>query len=222
MRYFFESKVEKKDKGYMIRIPFNVWEVCKQRDVIKADVVLENETIDCELLPLEKGNYVIYIEDAGAVKVELDVPRKILLHVTESLVKMDQNSPYSFENPIRKIDSMEVILQDHDGLCGQVCVAMLAGISIEEVSAVMDCTEWQATMGRMISALNYFGIPYSNTIIYTDGSAAVLPKCCIMMEKMGRFCHYLVHFDGKYYDPNLGVMEEYDMSKLQGYLEIIC
>ncbi len=222
MRYFFESKVEKKEKGYMIQIPFNVWEVCKQRDVIKADVVLDNEIIECELLPLEKGNYEIHIEDEDAVNVELNVPHKVLLHVTESLIKMDQNSPYSFENPIRKIDSMQVILQHQDGLCGQACVAMLAGNTIAEVSAVMDCNEWQATMGRMISALNYFGIDHSNIIMYTEGRPAVLPKCCIMMEKMGRFCHYLVHYDGKYYDPNLGVMEEYDMSKLLGYLEIKC
>lgn len=222
MRYFFESKVEKKEKGYMIQIPFNVWEVCKQRDVIKADVVLDNDVIDCELLPLEKGNYEIHIDDEDAVNVELNVPHKVLLHVTESLIKMDQNSPYSFENPIRKIDSMQVILQHQDGLCGQACVAMLAGITIAEVSAVMDCNEWQATMGRMISALNYFGIDHSNIIMYTEGRPAVLPKCCIMMEKMGRFCHYLVHYDGKYYDPNLGVMEEYDMSKLLGYLEIKC
>lgn len=222
MRYFFESKVEKKEKGYMIQIPFNVWEVCKQRDVIKADVVLDNDVIDCELLPLEKGNYEIHIDDEDAVNVELNVPHKVLLHVTESLIKMDQNSPYSFENPIRKIDSMQVILQHQDGLCGQACVAMLAGITIAEVSAVMDCNEWQATMGRMISALNYFGIDHSNIIMYTEGRHAVLPKCCIMMEKMGRFCHYLVHYDGKYYDPNLGIMEEYDMSKLLGYLEIKC
>ena len=222
MRYFFESKVEKIEKGYMIQIPFNVWEVCKQRDVIKADVVLDNDVIDCELLPLEKGNYEIHIDDEDAVNVELNVPHKVLLHVTESLIKMDQNSPYSFENPIRKIDSMQVILQHQDGLCGQACVAMLAGITIAEVSAVMDCNEWQATMGRMISALNYFGIDHSNIIMYTEGRPAVLPKCCIMMEKMGRFCHYLVHYDGKYYDPNLGVMEEYDMSKLLGYLEIKC
>lgn len=206
----------------MIQIPFNVWEVCKQRDVIKADVVLDNDVIDCELLPLEKGNYEIHIDDEDAVNVELNVPHKVLLHVTESLIKMDQNSPYSFENPIRKIDSMQVILQHQDGLCGQACVAMLAGITIAEVSAVMDCNEWQATMGRMISALNYFGIDHSNIIMYTEGRPAVLPKCCIMMEKMGRFCHYLVHYDGKYYDPNLGVMEEYDMSKLLGYLEIKC
>ena len=49
-----------------------------------------------------------------------------------------------------------------------------------------------------------------------------MPKCCIMMEKMGRSCHYLVHYDGKFYDSNLGVLEEYDMSKLLGYLEIKC
>ena len=34
MRYFFESKVEKKDVGYTIQIPFNGWEVCHQREVI--------------------------------------------------------------------------------------------------------------------------------------------------------------------------------------------
>ena len=206
----------------MIQIPFNVWEVCKQRDVIRADVVLDNKVIECELLPLEKGNYEIHIDDEDAVSVELNVPHRVLLHVTGSLIKMDQDSPYSLENPIRKIDSMDVILQKQDGLCGQACVAMLAGITIAEVSAAMDCREWQATMGRMISALNYFGIDHSDIIMYTEGREAVLPKCCIMMEKMGRFCHYLVHFDGKFYDPNLGVLEEYDISKLLGYLEIKC
>ena len=74
---------------------------------------------------------------------------------------------------------------------------------------------------RVISALNYYGIDHTDIIVYTEGRP-VLPKCCIMMEKMGRFCHYLVHYDGKFYDSNLGVMEEYDMSKLLGYLEIKC
>ena len=45
MRYFFESRIEKKEKGYMIPIPFNIWEVCKQRDVIQAEVVLDNKII---------------------------------------------------------------------------------------------------------------------------------------------------------------------------------
>lgn len=222
MRYFFESKVEKKENGYVIPVPFNVWEVCKQREEIQGDLVLDNKIIACKLLPLEKGNYEIHLPEEEAVAMELKVPHKILLHINGSLIQMDQNSPYSLEHPIRRIDSMEVILQKQDGLCGQACVAMLAGNTIAEVITAMGCSEWQATMGRMISALNYFGIDHSDIIVYTEGRPAVLPKCCIMMEKLGRFCHYLVYYNGKYYDPNLGELEEYDMSKLQGYLEIRC
>lgn len=222
MRYFFESTVEKQDQGYTIQIPFNVWEVCKQREVIIGDVVLDNKIIDCELHPKEKGNYEIHIADESKVSVELGVPHKILLHVNGSLIRMDQNSPYSFEKPIRKIDGIDVIIQPEDGLCGQSCVAMLAGVTIAEVISVMDCREWQATMGRVISALNYYGIDHTDIIVYTEGRDTVLPKCAILMEKMGRFCHYLVHYDGKFYDSNLGVLEEYDTSKLLGYLEIKC
>ena len=222
MRYFFEGHIEKNERGAVIQIPFNVWEVCKQRDVIQADIVLDNRIIRCELLPKEKGNYEICLKNEEVEGLECGTAHKILLHVTGSLIRMDQNSPYSFENPVRRIDSMEVIKQPEDGLCGQACVAMLAGKTIAEVITVMDCREWQATMGRMISALNYYGIDHSDVINYTEGRNVVLPKCCIMMEKMGRYCHYLIHYDGMYYDSNLGVLQEYDMSKLLGYLEIKC
>ena len=222
MRYFFKGQIEKKERGYMIRIPFNVWEVCKQRDVIQADMILDNRMIDCELLPREKGNYEIHVEDEDAIQVDISQKHDILLHISGSLIRMDQNSPYDFEHPIRTVDGVQVIIQPEDGLCGQTCVAMLAGVTIADVIRVMDCREWQGTMGRMISALNYYGIDHSDVITYTEGADCVLPKCCIMMERMGRYCHYLVGYDGKFYDPNLGVMEEYDMGNLLGYLEIKC
>ena len=69
--------------------------------------------------------------------------------------------------------------------------------------------------GIMDTELRVFDI-----IMYTEGRDATLPKCCILMEKMGLYCHYLVYYDGKFYDPNLGIITEYDMSKLQGYLEV--
>lgn len=222
MRYFFQSKVEGDGEKYVIQIPFNIWEVCKQRDVIQADIVLDNRIIQCELLPKEKGIYKIVLGKKDVEGIALGVTHQILLHVTGSLIRMDQNSPYSFENPVRHIDSMEVIKQPEDGLCGQACVAMLAGRTIAEVIMVMDCREWQATMGRVISALNYYGIDHRDIIHYTEGRDVVLPKCCIMMERMGRYCHYLIHYDGLFYDSNLGVLQDYDMSKLLGYLEITC
>ena len=220
MRYYFDGKMEETDNGYIIPIPFNVWEVCKKRDVIQGEILMDNDIIHCDLIPKGKGYYSIHLTEEAAEKFDMNETHKILLHIGESLIKMDQNSPYSVENPIRKIDNVEVIIQPEDGLCGQSCVAMLAGVTIAEVSMVMDCREWQATMGMVISALNYYGIDHHNVIIYTEGKPAVLPKCCIMMEKMGRFCHYLVHYDGKFYDSNLGVIDEYDMSKLLGYLEV--
>lgn len=222
MRYYFSSKVEVKGNGGFIHIPFNIWEVCKQREVIKADIVLDNEIIECELLPIEKGNYTIHVKHEDLEGVDTSVVHKILLHVNGSLIKVNHRSPYSVDHPIRKMDSLELIRQPNDGLCGQAVVAMLAGVTIQDVIEVMDCREWQGTMGRVISALNYYGIAHSDIIYYTEGAETVLPKCCIMMEKMGRFCHYLIHFDGKFYDPTLGLLETYDMSKLLGYLEIKC
>ena len=220
MRYFFDGKIEKQDDVYCIRIPFNVWEVCKLRDIIKAELVLDNRIIDCELLPETKGNYKIHLSDEDVSHTNIDQVHKILLHINGSLIQMNQNSPYSFDNPIRKIDGIEIIIQPEDGLCGQTCVAMLAGVTIAEVISVMDCREWQGTMGRVISALNYYGIDHSDIIVYTEGKEATLPKCCIMMEKMGLYCHYLVHYNGKFYDSNLGIIQEYDMSKLLGYMEV--
>ncbi len=222
MRYFFTGKIDKKENGFVIQLPFNVWEVCKLRDEIKADMVLDNEIIACKLLPKEKGNYEIHIEDKDVIKVDLTKTHQMLLHISGSIIEVSPDSPYSFDNPIRKIDSMQVIIQPEDGLCGQTCVAMLAGVTIADVIRVMDCREWQATMGMVISALNYYGIDHKDVITYTEGRDCVLPKCCILMERMGRYCHYLVYFDGKYYDSNLGVLEEYDKSKLLGYLEIKC
>lgn len=222
MRYFFTGKIDKKENGFVIQLPFNVWEVCKLRDEIKADMVLDNEIIACKLLPKEKGNYEIHIEDKDAIKVDLTKSHQMLLHISGSIIEVSPDSPYSFDNPIRKIDSVQVIIQPEDGLCGQTCVAMLAGVTIADVIRVMDCREWQATMGMVISAMNYYGIDHKDVITYTEGRDCVLPKCCILMERMGRYCHYLVYFDGKYYDSNLGVLEEYDKSKLLGYLEIKC
>lgn len=144
MRYFFNGKIDKVNDLYTIRIPFNVWEVCKKRDVIEAELVLDNKIIECDLIPEAKGNYKIHLQEDDVSHVDITKEHKILLHITKSLIQINQNSPYSFDNPIRKIDGIDIIIQPEDGLCGQTCVAMLAGITIAEVISVMDCREWQA------------------------------------------------------------------------------
>lgn len=221
MRYFFKGRIEKQENLYCIRLPFNVWEVCRQREHIPAELIIENKLFACELIPEDQtGNYKIHLNREDMEGLETDKVYKLLVHVSGSLIRMNQNSPYSTDNPIRKIDNIDIIIQPVDGTCGQTVVAMLAGVTIAEVCATMGCREWQATMGRVISALNYYGIDHSDVIVYTEGEPTTLPRCAVLMEKMGRYCHYLLYFDGKYYDPNDGILENYDLTKLQGYLEI--
>lgn len=218
MEYKFEQKVSMDgNKGYM-EIPFNVWEICKKEGDVPAKVTIDKTSFACNLEPKGNGYYNIPISDEVIHQFKEGVVYPVTFFI---MVRSAAHSPYSTTNPIRVIDSIENILQPHDGLCGQSCIAMLAGITLEDTINVMHCSEWQATMGKMIEALDYFGISHAEEIIYTVGKEATLPKCCIIMEKMGRYSHYLIHYDGTFYDSSLGVLHEYDLSKMMGYLEII-
>lgn len=219
MKYTFEGKLIKDETGNYFPIPFNIWEICEKQGNVPAKIRIDNVTYVCNLFPLGNGFYRIPVQPELAGQLNTTTDYKVSFRITKSEV---DDSPYSTANPIRKIDSIECIHQPEDGLCGQSCIAMLAGISIERVSNIMHCAQWQATMGKMIGALNYFGFEHSEEIIYTCGKPDVtLPKCCIMMEKLGRYNHYLIEYDGVYYDSSEGVMEEYDFTKLVGYLEIL-
>ena len=218
MKYSFISGIEKAEAGGIIKIPFNVWEICKKEGDVPVKVKLQDSVFVCNLIPEGNGVYSIPVSAETLKSFEIGKEYPVTFRVTKSSA---QESPYSTSNPIRKIDSVEVIKQPHDGLCGQSCVAMLAGISLDDAINTMHCGEWQATMDKIINALNYFGIDHSEEIIYTNGRPDVkLPKCAVIMEKMGRYSHYLVYFDGVGYDSNLGVLTEYDVTKIKGYMEV--
>lgn len=219
MRYTFEKEIEKRENGGFIEIPFNVWEICKREGEVPAKVRVGETLFVCNLEPIKNGYYNIPVQPEIMEQLSYGEKYKVSFRITKSSV---EDSPYSTSNPIRKVDHIDVIIQPHDGLCSQTCIAMLAGITLDEAINVMHCSEWQATIAKMIDTLNYFGFEHSEEIIYTCGEPDVtLPKCAIILEKMGRFSHYLLTFDGKFYDPNLGVLDRYDMTKMKGYLEVL-
>ena len=174
----------------------------------------------CDLVPKGQGYYDIPVNPDTLAKVELGKKYLISIEIVGNVVSMG-GSPYSTEHPIRKIDSVDLVTQPWDGLCGQACIAMIAGTSLDEACDIMKCREWQANMSKMIATLEYLGIRHADKIVYTLGKHVELPHCCIIMEKMGRYSHYLVGFDGHYYEPNQGVLKEFDLSKMVGYLEIV-
>ena len=128
MKYSFSAEVAKKDTGYAINVPFNVWEVAQQRDEMTAELIIEGSTVDCTLIPVEKGKYEIDIQDAEDLELQENTRYGMILRVPSTLVFLE-NSPYSYANPVRKIDAIDLRLQSGDGLCGQACVAMITGLS---------------------------------------------------------------------------------------------
>lgn len=221
MLYRFHAVVKEENQVKQIDIPFNVWEVHEGMGELKAKVRAEEQTFSCILIPEGKGVYYIPLEN-GMERLETGKDYEIVLEMMDCLIYDHSASPYGPEHPIRVIDRIDLLQQPYDGLCGQACIGMLAGISLDDACDMMHCREWQANMSKMIETMDYMGLPHGNEIVYTGGSRDVtLPKCCIMMEKMGRYSHYLIYFDGKYYDPTVGVFNEYDLENLKGYLEVM-
>jgi hypothetical protein len=141
--------------------------------------------------------------------------------VIDGLSRINNNSLYTKEKPIRKIDSIESIIQPNAGLCGQTCIAMLTGLSVEEVMEVMHCKAWQISFSKILETLDYFGLSYSDKIVYTRGKKTILPNCCIISERTETCNHFLLYYKGKYYDSSLGILDIFDMRKMICYLEII-
>jgi len=223
MEYLFDGEFHENGGAYHIHIPFNVWEVCEdQVGEVPVHVDLAGRKFDCKLDPEKNGYYKIPLtkENAGDLVERNIYPIKFSVIGYET--KKRESSPYSEENPIRKIDGIESLVQPYDGLCGQTAFAMLAGVSIDEACNIMHCREWQANMAKIVPSLDYVGIRHSDQIIYTSGADFELPKCCIIMQHLGRYSHYLIGYEGKYYDPNDGILKKFNKDSIKGYLEIYC
>lgn len=220
MRYQFIGDIFKEGVRTFILVPFNVWETCNQKGMVPVKVTVNDTTFECKLLPKGNGSYYIPISKTILNKIESNKDLDVSFEIIKGLSRINNNSPYSTKSPIRKIDSIESIVQPQVGLCGQTCIAMLAGVSVEEVIHIMKAKKWEASISKVIETLDYYGIAHSPKMVYMGKNIKGLPECCILNIRSKERSHLLVFYDGKYYDPLQGVLEAYDMNRIIGYLEI--
>ena len=103
--------------------------------------------------------------------------------------------------------------------CGQACVAMLAGVPVEDVVAVMQNDKGTGKKD-IARALDHYGIRQAKTMTKAD-NATVLPRACILKVLLPRYGHWVLYYDGRYYDPEFGLTETlYPKERIQSYLEI--
>lgn len=217
--YSFKATLLKENNRTFFKIPFNVWETCGEKGLIPVEVEILGKVFECKLVP--KGNGMYYIPVTKKVCGNIDFSEKINVQfkVIDQLSRINSNSPYSKEKPIRAIDSIIYLKQPQSGLCGQTCIAMLTGISIDEAIKVMKSTRWQASMSKVIETLDYFGFSYKKPI-YTKGRKVDFPKCCIVNVRGENKSHFMIYYDGKYYDPTRGILLEYKFENIICYIEI--
>jgi len=134
-----------------------------------------------------------------------------------------KRSPYSYGNPIRKIDAIEYIEQPTEYTCGQSVVAMLAGVSVEEAVSVSQ-TEYGMDIPEMRDALAWYGFKTATRERkkYRRLLGGKLPDCCVLSVRLPEYGHWSLYYKGKFYDPEFGVLDKLpEQAKLVSYWEVI-
>ena len=112
-------------------------------------------------------------------------------------------SPYSYDNPIRKIDDITFTDDVHVSLCGQSVIAMLAKLSVAEVVKTTR-NSGESFQWYMENSLRYYGFRYRRRMIKITNDV-VLPELCILLMKAPEWSYWSLYHKGTYYDPKFGV-----------------
>ena len=208
MIYRFRADICTEGGREFIRIPFNVWEETGLRGNIPCRVSVRGLRFECKLIPKGNGNYFIPVAKKTLSALGADDEYEIEMEPIETLTRINHDSPYSKEHPIRKIDCIDTI-PIQAGFCGHCCVAMLAGVPLSDVVALMG--KGHASWAKILEALDYYGISYASKAVYTKGSPYQLPQCCIVNNDNRFILWYKGSFCG---------VTDVDPKKTISYIEI--
>lgn len=87
-----------------IPIPGNAWDELQSKGNIPVSVEIGENRFECKLIP--KGNGAYYIPVKKAIAARLADSFDVLITRIDGLSRINSNSPYSKDKPIRKLDSM--------------------------------------------------------------------------------------------------------------------
>ena len=191
-----------------IKIPFNVWEETGLKGNIPCRVSIGGFSFECKLIPKGNGSYLIPVAKKTLSALHAQEAYEIEMEPIQGLSRINHDSPYSREHPIRKIDGIDTI-PIQTGFCGHCCVAMLAGVPLSDVVSLMG--RGHASWSKILEALDYYGISYAPKAVYTKGSVCQLPKCCIVNHDNGFILWYKGSFCG---------VTDVDPKKTISYIEI--
>ena len=116
---------------------------------------------------------------------------------------------------------MELILQPVATACGQACVAMITGKTVDEVIRDMK-TDEPTSIGQLMEILDRYGISHAQRNVRISKKNPVPhPHSILTVHTTAGYTHWTLLWDGKYYDPEFGLIEgEYPHGKITSFLAI--
>lgn len=91
--------------------------------------------------------------------------------------------------------------------CGQSCIAMLAKTSVEEVIDKM-VNDGSTHHIDIINGLNACGVKCDDKYTEVTKENPMYPPVCVLLVWFPTYGHWVVHYHGKFYDPEFGLLEE--------------
>ncbi len=193
------KNIEKKASQLMQNLGFEIYNHFPKTTIYNDDTTIQ--------FKISKENYIKQ-PYAFIDTYNYELPKKL-------------TSPYNYNNPIRKIDSINYIKEPTGYLCGQSVIAMLANVSVDEIISVMEHDKG-AGIPMMKETLKYYGLKTATKtrVKYIEG--AFLPECCILSVQLSGYGHWSLYYKGKFYDPEFGILNELPINAtLVSYWEII-
>lgn len=102
--------------------------------------------------------------------------------------------------------------------CGQAVLAMLAGVSVSEIINLLN-NERETTLKDMFYTLEYYNISFIKERKEAKDKTE-LPKIAILSLETPRCWHWSLYFDGVFYDPEHGIMNDFPDCDRKYYWEI--
>ena len=116
---------------------------------------------------------------------------------------------------------MKLIMQPTFETCGQACIAMITGKSIDEVIKDMK-TSGSVSIGQLMEILDFYGVKHSERNIRISKKNPTPYEYSILTVHTNKgYTHWTLLYDNKYYDPEFGLIDgEYTYGKITSFLGI--
>ena len=121
----------------------------------------------------------------------------------------------------RKMDTNRIIEYIHeptDLQCGQAVLAMITGLTVEDVVQELE-NDRETTLKEMKGFLRSHGAWISDIRVQA-ANREELPPLCLLSLETPRCWHWSLYCDGVFYDPEHGVSDDFPVCARKYYWEI--